>query len=80
MGGSHRRGRFHSVRNILPPDGELVLPSLMRAGSSTVSLATGLVISAVEVRSRVWEEFRHLSEGASHARDVVLQTAGPAGP
>ncbi|KAL1235352.1 Octanoyltransferase [Trichinella spiralis] len=56
-----------------PPDWKLVLPSLRRAGSSTTSLATGLVISAVEVRSRAWEEFRHHSEGASHARDVVLQ-------
>ncbi|KRZ82995.1 hypothetical protein T08_11311 [Trichinella sp. T8] len=41
-----------SVVYILPLDVKLVLPSLMRAGSSTTSLATSLVTSAVEVRSR----------------------------
>ncbi|KRY40611.1 hypothetical protein T01_3068 [Trichinella spiralis] len=34
-------------------DGRLVLPSLMLAGSSITSLATGLVTSAVETRRRV---------------------------
>ncbi|KRX84579.1 hypothetical protein T06_12588 [Trichinella sp. T6] len=55
----HRRGWGHAdgVGDVLygtssPPDGELVLPSLTCAGSSTTNLATGLVTSAVEVRSR----------------------------
>ncbi|KRZ64086.1 hypothetical protein T08_990, partial [Trichinella sp. T8] len=35
-----------------PGDGEFPSPSIMRAGSSTTSLATGRVISEVEVR--IW--------------------------
>ncbi|KRX58151.1 hypothetical protein T09_446 [Trichinella sp. T9] len=69
MGGSHRRGRFRSVRNILPPDGELVLPSLRRAGSSTISLATGLLRSgAVPRKSSATSPRGHRTRGTLSSR------------